>query len=75
LVDWEELAIAERPAFGREVERHDPQFAQEWIGHIRPLARELALPREPWDNCQQRQNTKINLIDAEYVRANGIPFT
>src|SRR5687768_7371655 len=33
LIDWEELSIAERPAFGREHEAHDADFGEKGFSH------------------------------------------
>ena len=34
LVDRQQLPVAQRPALGREDEGHDPDFGQEWFGHV-----------------------------------------
>ena len=33
LTDRQRLTVAESPAFGREVETHDPDFGKEWFSH------------------------------------------
>src|SRR5438552_142278 len=46
LIDWQELAIAHRPALRRKVEGHTFQFREEWFRHDRFSLITLRLARE-----------------------------